>query len=79
MTTRTENQVRNFSEAINQCKRPVWLVSSEGTTYNMKSYEEFKAGMDKWVKDVNDEMEIFASTYEDEAVMMRFWAQMHAA
>lgn len=45
----------------------------------MKSYEEFKVGMDKWVKDVNDEMEIFASTYEDEAMMMRFWAQIHAA
>ena len=31
------------------------------------------------IKDTNDEMEIFTCSYEDEAVMTRFWNQMHAA
>lgn len=79
MTTRTESEVKIFSDAINQCKRPILLVSSDGTHYNMKNAEQFNAGMEKWGEDTNDDMEIFASTYEDEAVMMCFWQRMHAA
>ena len=79
MRTRTENDVRIFNEAIDKCTRPVWLVSSDGTTYNMKSAADHDTAMAKWVSDTNDEMELFASTYEDEAVMMGFWQMMHAA
>jgi len=79
MTTRTENDVRTFNEAIDKCRRPVWLASSDGTYYNMKSASEHDAAMAKWIKDTNDEMEIFTCSYEDEAVMTRFWNQMHAA
>ena len=45
----------------------------------MKSAEEHDAAMALWIKDTNDEMEIFACFYEDEAVMTRLWNQMHAA
>ena len=79
MKNRTENDVRNFNEAIDKCTRPVWLVSSDGTYYNMKSAEEHNVAMAKWINDVNDEMEIFTSTYEDEVVMIDFWRQFHAA
>ena len=54
-------------------------AAGDGTYYNMKSAEEHDAAMALWIKDTNDEMEIFASSYEDEAVMTRFWNQMHAA
>ena len=40
MTTRTQNDVRNFNEAINKCRMPVFLVSSDGTRYNMKSADQ---------------------------------------
>ncbi|MDO5133038.1 MAG: hypothetical protein Q4D81_08650 [Eubacteriales bacterium] len=79
MKTRTENDVRTFNEAIDKCKRPVWLVSSNGTFYNMKSAAEHDTAMAKWVNDANDEMEIFTNSLEDEAVMMGFWKQLHAA
>ena len=45
MTTRTENEVRIFNEAINKCRMPVFLISSDGTEYNMKSADQNKAGM----------------------------------
>ena len=57
MTTRTENEVRIFNEAINKCRMPVFLVSSDGTEYNMKSADQNKAGMARWIKDSNNEME----------------------
>ena len=79
MTTRTENEVRIFNEAIAKCTRPVWLVTSEGTYYNMKSAAEHDAAMAKWINDANDEMEIFTNSKEDNAVMMGFLMMMHAA
>jgi len=72
MTTRTEREVRNFNEAINKCRMPVFLVSSDGTEYNMKSADQNKAGMDRWIKDRNNEMEIYTCDLEDEMIMMRY-------
>ncbi|MDO5133888.1 MAG: hypothetical protein Q4D81_13060 [Eubacteriales bacterium] len=79
MKYKTENEVREFDTAINECRRPVWLVSADGTYFNMKSAEEHDAAMAKWINDVNDEMEIFASSREDEAILMGFWQHLHAA
>ena len=79
MKNRTENEVRKFDAAISECKRPVWLVTADGTYYNMKAAEEHDTAMAKWINDVNDEIEIFASSREDEAVLMGFWQQLHAA
>ena len=56
MTTRTQNEVRNFNEAISRCRMPVFLVSSDGTQYNMKSADQ----------------EIFTCDLEDEMIMMSF-------
>ena len=72
MTTRTEREVRNFNEAINKCRMPVFLVSSDGTEYNMKSADQNKAGMARWIKDRRNEMEIYTCDLEDEMIMMRF-------
>ena len=78
MTTRTENEVRIFNEAINKCRMPVFLVSSDGTQYNMKSADQNKTGMAKWSKDRNNEMEIFTCDLEDEMIMMSFLLNMAA-
>ena len=72
MTTRTEREVRNFNEAINKCRMPVFLVSSDGTEYNMKSADQNKAGMARWIKDRNNDMEIYTCDLEDEMIMMRY-------
>ena len=78
MTTRTEREVRNFNEAINKCRMPVFLVSSDGTEYNMKSADQNKTGMARWIKDRRNEMEIYTCDLEDEMIMMRYLLN-HAA
>ena len=72
MTTRTQKEVRNFNEAISRCRMPVFLVSSDGTQYNMKSADQNKAGMARWIKDYGNEMEIFTCDLQDEMIMMGF-------
>ena len=72
MTTRTQKEVRNFNEAISRCRMPVFLVSSDGIQYNMKSADQNKAGMARWIRDFSHEMEIYTCDLEDEMIMMRF-------
>ena len=78
MRTRTENDVRKFNEALDRCRRPVFLVSADGTQYNMKSANDYYAGMGRWINDSRDEMEIFTSCFEDAGVMMDFCLKMRA-
>lgn len=78
MRTRTENDVRKFNEALDRCRRPVFLVSADGTQYNMKSANDYYAGMGRWINDSRDEMEIFTSCFEDAGVMMDFCLKMSA-
>ena len=72
MTTRTQNDVKNFNEAISKCRMPVFLVSSDGTQYNMKSEEQNRVGMLRWARDFSHQMEIFTCDLEDEMIMMRY-------
>ena len=51
---------------------PVFLVSSDGTRYNMKSADQNVAGMDRWIRDFSHQMEIFTCDLEDEMIMMRY-------
>ena len=53
-------------------RMPVFLVSSDGTQYNMKSADQNKAGMARWIRDFSHEMEIYTCDFEDEMIMMRF-------
>ena len=78
MRNRTENDVRKFSEALDRCRRPVFLVSADGTQYNMKSANDYYSGMGRWINDTRGEMEIFTSCFDDEAVMMDFYLKMSA-
>ena len=78
MRTRTENDVRKFNEALDRCRRPVFLVSADGAQYNMKSANDYYTGMGRWIHDSHDEMEIFTSCFEDAGVMMDFCMKMSA-
>lgn len=78
MRNRTENDVRKFSEALDRCRRPVFLVSADGAQYNMKSANDYYSGMGRWINDTRGEMEIFTSCFDDEAVMMDFYLKMSA-
>ena len=78
MRTRTENDVRKFNEALDRCRRPVFLVSADGAQYNMKSANDYYTGMGRWINDSRGEMEIFTCGCEDEAVMMNFCLKISA-
>ena len=78
MKIRTKQDINDFRAAVNECTNTVWLTSARGEQYNMKSEKDWTTGISRLLNDDQDEMEIYASNFHDEAVMMGFY-QMHCA
>ena len=78
MKIRTKQDVEAFQKAIDQCKNTVWLMSAKGEQYNMKSDRDWRKGLSRLLNDDQDELEIYASNYHDESVMMNFY-RLHCA
>ena len=78
MKIRTKQDVEAFQKAIDQCRNTVWLMSAKGEQYNMKSDRDWRKGLSRLLNDDQDELEIYASNYHDESVMMNFY-RLHCA
>ena len=74
MKIRTIKDVQDFVAIVNKCKGEVWLESIHGDKYNLKSALTQYVAMADLVRDHNDELELFASNAEDEAILMDFIA-----
>jgi hypothetical protein len=75
MMIRTEKDVASFEEAVNSCRRTVWLVAPNGKQFNLKSVKERYDGIAMLLRDRFGEMEIFTSCPEDEMIMMEFYGK----
>ena len=75
MKIRTKQDMEAFQQAVEQCDHSVWLMSANGEQYNMKKEAEWRQGIARLLRDDQDELEIYASTYHDESIMMLFYSQ----
>ena len=78
MKIRTRRDIEDFQAAIDECTNTVWLISAKGEQYNMKSEKDWATGISRLLNDDQDEMEIYASNFHDEAVIMGFY-RLHCA
>ena len=78
MKIRTRQDIEAFQTAVDQCTNTVWLMSASGEQYNMKNDKEWGKGLSRLLNDEKDEVEIYASNYHDESVMMNFY-RLHCA
>ena len=73
MSIRTENELKKFEDAINRCRNTVFVVTPDGTEYDLKAPEDHKKGMAALFNaDDSMDAEIFATTHEDEMVMIDY-------
>jgi hypothetical protein len=75
MTIRNDDEMRMFENAIDRCRKPVWLVTAEGRQYNLKVPAEHSQGITRMLnaKDY-EEPELFTSCIEDEMILFEFFA-----
>ena len=78
MKIRTENDVKEFNAALDKCTRTVWLIGPNDIAFNMKKENEYAEGLAMMMGKDADQFGIFTSTYEDEAVMMKFYNKLAA-
>ncbi len=75
MKIRTEQDWEAFQAAVDKCSKTVWLIGPGGEHYDLKSDRELRQGLDRLTRDDADTMELFASNYADEMVMMDFYSR----
>ena len=78
MKIRTANDLKEFNAALDKCTNPVWLMGPNDEAYNMKNEEEYIEGIIRLAEDHDDQLGIFTSSREDEAVMMKYFLKMAA-
>ena len=75
MKIRTRQDMDAFQAALDKCSETVWLIGPGGEQYDLKSDRELPQGLDRLIRDDADTMELFASNYADEMVMMDFYSR----
>ncbi len=71
--------VKKFIEVIDQCEHDVYLKSQEGDVFNLKSSLSQYIAIGRLVDENGDSLELFASSREDEARLIRFLYELDHA
>lgn len=74
MRIQTRKQIEALQSALDQCRMPVWLISSAGEQFNLKKDDECYMGIARLLRDKNEDLELFTSIPHDEMIMMNFYA-----
>ena len=75
MKIRTRQDMDAFRAALDKCSETVWLIGPGGEQYDLKSDRELRQGLVRLARDDAEAMELFASNYADEMVMMEFYSR----
>ncbi len=73
MTIRNNEEKKMFENAIDRCRRTVWLITPEGEQFDLKTPAGRNQGIAKMlnVKEY-EEPELFTSCFEDEMAIFEF-------
>ena len=73
MKLRNEIEINDFLNAVNRAKHPVYLVSTEGDRYNLKSTLSRYVAIAELIKDYGAELELFCDDISDEKYFFGFF------
>lgn len=66
-------QVKEFLQAVDECKRDIWLESPTGDKYNLKSEFSKYIAVGKLLEERGAELELFCASLDDEARVWKFF------
>lgn len=73
MKLKNKIQIEAFNKAIEKAKGDVWLESTQGDRFNLKSNLSHYVAIGELLKQRFDELELFCSLPEDEAYFLGFF------
>ena len=68
--------VQKFTAAVNACAGDVYLKSVEGDVFNLKSSLSQYIAIGRLIEESGDNLELFAQTREDEAILLQMIGQL---
>ena len=73
MTIRNNEEKKMFENAIDRCRRTVWLITPEGEQFDLKTPTGRNQGIAKMLNAKGyEEPELFTSCFEDEMAIFEF-------
>lgn len=69
--------VETFLAAVNACQSDVYLKSLEGDVFNLKSSLSQYIAVGRLIEESGDDLELFAQTREDEALLMKMLYELN--
>lgn len=66
------NHVEDFLAAVNKCKSGVYLTSSDGDKYNLKSALSQYVAIGALLGEHGDELELWCDSKDDEGFLLEF-------
>ena len=76
MKLKNIHEVEDFRKVIHQCKNNVYLKSQEGDVFNLKSAMSEYIALGRLLSEQGDSLELFADSREDEALLLKFLADL---
>lgn len=67
------SQVQLFLDTVNSCEGDVWLTSSYGDRYNLKSLLTQYVAISALLGDQGDQLELWCSNKDDEAKFLKLF------
>lgn len=75
MRLKNEIEITDFLKAVNQAKGIVWLLSTEGDRYNLKSTLSRYVAIAAMINEHGSELELFCVDKNDEGLFYDFFAE----
>lgn len=75
MKIRNVNQLDDFLSAVNKCKGDVYLKSTDGDVFNLKSRLSQYVAIGALLDDECERLELFCDKTEDEGYFYKFFAE----
>ena len=75
MRLKNEIEITDFLKAVNQAKDIVWLLSTEGDRYNLKSTLSRYVAIAAMINEHGSELELFCVDKNDEGLFYDFFAE----
>ena len=73
MRIQNTDQLQEFLAAVNACKGQVWLESTDGDKFNLKSQLSQYIALGALLGEKGDFLELFCSDREDEGLFLQFF------
>lgn len=75
MRLKNEIEITDFLIAVNKAKGEVWLESSQGDRYNLKSTLSRYVAIGALIENHGNELELFCANNFDESLFYRFFEE----